>query len=154
MSIFLGEYELTMDSKGRFMMPSGFRKQLPDDMEMRFVIKRGSEKFLSLYTIDGWNELNGKLSKMNDFNPKVEKFKRLFLNGASFVELDSAGRMLIAKPLQEYAGLKKELVFSAKGNKIEIWDKEAYYNYMNDFGDDLSDLSNEVFGADFMDPFQ
>lgn len=143
-----------MDTKGRFLMPSGFRKQLPENSEMKFVVNRGLEKCITLYTMDSWSVISGKLMKLNDFNVKVQKLKRLLLNGANIVELDSAGRMLIPKSLQEFAGLRKELVFSAQGNKVEIWDKETYYNYINSNSADLGTLSEEVFGDDFIDPFQ
>jgi len=154
MAVFIGEYEVAMDSKGRFMMPSGFRKQLPENAELKFVLNRGLEKCVTLYIMDDWNVISGKLMKLNDFNVKVQKVKRLLLNGANIVELDNAGRVLIPKSLQEFAGLKKELVFSAQGNKVEIWDKETYYNYINENSADLGSLMDEVFGGDFIDPFQ
>lgn len=152
MTSFIGEYEIAMDTKGRFLMPSGFRKQLPENSELKFVVNRGFERCISLYTMGTWDSISSKLMKLNDFNEKVRKLKRIFLNGANIVELDTAGRILIPKSLQEYAGLKKELVFTAQGNKVEIWDKEAYYNYMNENSADISDLANEVFGDEFIDP--
>jgi MraZ protein len=76
------------------------------------------------------------------------------LNGATIIELDTAGRALLPKALQAFAGLKKELVFSANINKVEIWDKDTYYEHLNEHVGDLSNLSSEVFGSDFLDPFQ
>jgi MraZ protein len=154
MTSLLGEYEVAMDAKGRFLMPSGFRKQLPEGAEMRFVVNRGLETCLTLYTLEGWGVLNEKLSKLNDFNTKVQRLKRVLMNGATIIELDSAGRMLLPKTLQEFAGLKKELIFSAQGNKVEIWDKDTYYDYMKQHSASLGDLADEVFGGDFIDPFQ
>ncbi len=155
MTGLLGEYEVAMDAKGRFLVPSGFRKQLPEGASLRFVIQRTIDtKSLSMYTIEQWAVINEKLSKLNNFNPKVQQFKRLYLNGATIVELDAAGRMLIPKTLQEFATLKKELVFAGQGDKVEIWDKDKYYEYYQQFGGDLSSLSAEVFGNDVLDPFQ
>ncbi len=94
------------------------------------------------------------MSKLNDFNPQVRKFKLLFLNGANLVEMDSAGRVLIPKPLVEYAKLEKELVFTALGNKVEIWSKEQYEIYLQDNVDDFSGLAEEVAGKDFFNPFE
>src|SRR6478736_2442846 len=113
MTSFLGEYEVAIDAKGRFLLPSGFRKQLPEGATERFVINRGFENCLTMYTHESWNALSEKINKLNDFNPKVREFKRLFLNGATMVDVDSAGRILLPKPLQEYAGIKKDIVFSA-----------------------------------------
>jgi len=154
MAGFLGEYEIAMDAKGRFLMPAAFRKQLSETAGDSFVINRGMENCLSLYTKEGWDKISSKLDKLNDFNQKVQRFKRLFLSGAVPVELDTAGRILLPRPLQEYAGLKKDLVFAAQGNKVEIWDKDTYYEYLRKHADDFSNLADEVLGGDFMDPFQ
>lgn len=151
---FLGEYEVAMDAKGRMMVPSAFRRQLPEGFLGEFVIKRSMEHCLEVYTKEDWAKVQEKLARMNDFNPKVQKFKRLFLNGATIIEMDSAGRVLIPKPLQEYAGLTKELLFSAKGDKVEIWDRNEYYNYMSEHAGDLAVLAGEVWGDSFLNPFE
>ena len=143
-----------MDAKGRFLLPSGFRKQLPEGSAERFVINRGFENCLTLYPMDSWTVLSEKINKLNDFNPKVREFKRLFLNGANIVEADSAGRILLPKPLQEYAGLKKDIIMSAQGNKVELWDKDTYYNYINQHAGGFSDLAAEVAGGYFINPFE
>jgi len=151
---FLGEYEIAIDAKGRFLVPSGFRKQLPEDAAERFVINRGFENCLTLYPINSWNILAEKINKLNDFNAKVRDFKRLFLNGATIVDVDSAGRLLLPKLLQEYAGIKKDMIFSAQGNKVELWDKDTYYNYIRQKSASFSDLASEVAGGDFINPFE
>jgi len=154
MTGFLGEYEVAIDAKGRFLLPSGFRKQLSESAAERFVINRGFENCLTLYPIDSWNVLAEKLNRLNDFNPKVREFKRLFLNGANMVDVDSAGRLLLPKQLQEYAGIKKDMVFSAQGNKVELWDKDTYYEYIKKSAAGFSDLAAEVAGGDFINPFE
>lgn len=153
MTSFLGEYEVAIDAKGRFLVPSGFRKQLPEGAAERFVVSRGFENCLSLYPMANWNVLQEKLNKLNEFNPKARDFKRLFMNGATMVDVDSAGRLLLPKNLQEYAGIKKDMVFSAQGNKVELWDKDTYYDYMRKQSERLSDLAAEVAGSDFINPF-
>lgn len=153
MTSLLGEYEVAIDAKGRFLVPSGFRKQLPEGEGDRFVINRGFDNCLSLFPLSSWNELAEKINKLNDFNAKAREFKRLFLNGATKVEVDSAGRILLPKPLQEYSGIKKDMVFSAQGNKVELWDKDTYYNYINQKSGNMSDLASEVAGGDFINPF-
>jgi len=150
---FLGEYEIAIDAKGRFLVPSGFRKQLPEGESERFVVNRGFESCLTLYPMSVWNVLADKINKLNDFNPKARDFKRLFLNGATIVELDSAGRLLLPKPLQEFAGIKKEMIFSAQGNKVELWDKDTYHSYIRSKAGDYSSLAAEVAGGDF-NPFE
>ncbi len=148
---FLGEYEVSLDLKGRFLMPAGFRKQFPDGtVSNRFVLNRGFETCLTLYPMFVWEEISGKIARLNDFNPKAREFKRLFLNGATIVELDAAGRINLPKPLMEYAGIVKEMVFSTQGNKVELWDKNTYHEYLRTAAASFSDLAAEVVGNDFL----
>ena len=136
------------------MLPAAFRKQLSRGVdEQRFVINRGFEPCLVLYTMDVWERLSAKINKLNDFNAKERAFKRIFLNGAGIVELDGAGRLLINPGLKEYADLDKNLILSAQGNKLEIWDKTRYQNYMSEHMNNLSDLAQEVGGSELFNPF-
>lgn len=153
MTSFLGEYEVAMDAKGRFLLPAAFRKQLPEGVGGSFVVNRGFENCLTIYTVDIWNAISEKINRLNDFKPNVREFKRLFLNGATMVEVDSADRILIAKPLLEYAGIKKDAVLSAQGNKLELWDKDTYYTYLRERAGGFSKLAEDV-AEDFGNPFE
>ena len=138
-----------MDAKGRFLLPVGFKKQMPETGAEPFVLNRGFEKCLSLYTTKSWKPLFSDLSKLNDFDPKVRQFKRYFLNGATQVELDKAGRILLPKNLMEYAGLDKEIVLVSAIDKIEIWDKVKYQEFFETFSpEEFSNLAKEVMGGD------
>jgi len=146
---FIGEYEATIDAKGRFLLPSGFKKQLPESGGDSFVINRGFEPCLSLYTSKSWKPIFSQLSDLNDFDPKVRQFRRYFLNGATQVELDSAGRLLIPKNLMEYAGLGRDIVLVSAIDKIEIWDKIKYQQFFETFSPEaFSDLAKEVMSGD------
>ena len=142
---FLGEYEATLDAKGRFLLPSGFKKQLPEKGGNHFIINRGFEKCLTLYPQQSWDPIFSAISKLNDFDPKVREFRRYFLNGATQLELDSAGRLLLPKNLTEHAGLEKDIVLVSAVNKIEIWDKSKYKQFFETFTpQSFSDLANDV----------
>ena len=142
---FLGEFEVTLDAKGRFLLPAGFKKQLPEDEGSRFVINRGFEKCLALYPVQNWEPLFDDISKLNDFDPRVREFRRYFLNGATFVEPDTAGRLLVPPNLKDHAGLEKDIVLVAAVNKIEIWDSNKYKQLFESFSPDtFSNLANEV----------
>lgn len=146
---FLGEYGATVDAKGRFLLPAGFKKQLPEKREEAFVLNRGFEKCLSLYTSESWNPLIENLSTLDDFDPKVRQFRRYFLNGATPVEMDSAGRILLPKNLMDYAEISKEIVLVSAFNKIEIWDKTKYKEFFESFSPEaFSDLAKEVMTRD------
>jgi MraZ protein len=145
MTGFLGEYEATLDTKSRFLLPAGFKKQLPEGESTRFVINRGFEKCLSLYPMQSWEPLYARISTLNDFDPKVREFRRFFLNGATIVEPDSAGRLLLPPNLKEYAGLEKDIVLAAAVDKIEIWSKENYQKFFESYSpDDFSSLAQSV----------
>lgn len=142
---FLGEYEATLDAKGRFLLPAGFKKQLPEEGSVLFIINRGFEKCLTLYPQQSWEPIFSEISKLNDFDPKVREFRRYFLNGATQLEMDSAGRLLLPKNLTEHAGLEKDIVLVSAINKIEIWDKSKYKQFFETFTpQSFSDLANEV----------
>jgi MraZ protein len=145
MTGFIGEYEATIDSKGRFLLPAGIKKQLPEVELPVFVINRGFEKCLSMYPLKSWNPLYESISNLNDFDPKVREFRRYFLNGAMQIELDSAGRMLLPKNLMEHAGLEKDIVLVSAVNKMEIWDKNKYQQFFEKFSPEtFSNLAAEV----------
>lgn len=152
MGSYLGEYEITIDAKGRFMVPTGFKRQLPADGGSSFIISRGFESCLTLYTLDQWKAVESVVNRLNDFNPKARMFKRKFLNGATPVETDSAGRLLLSKTLLEHAGITKEAIFSAQGNKVEIWNAATFREAMEMDADVYSNLANEVLGNDFLNP--
>lgn len=141
---FIGEYESTIDSKGRFLLPSGLKKQLPGD-DNTFIINRGFEKCLTLYPIQSWKPIFKNISGLNDFDPKVREFRRFFLNGAQQVELDTAGRLLLPKNLMDHAFIEKDIVLVSAMNKIEIWDKVKYQQFFETFSPEaFSQLANEV----------
>lgn len=145
MTGFLGEYEATLDPKGRFLLPAGIKKQLPEDEGSHFVINRGFEKCLTIYPMSSWTPLFERISKLNDFDPKVREFRRFFLNGAIATDLDSAGRMLIPKNLMEHAGLEKDIVLVSAVNKIEIWSKSTYQQLFDTLSPDaFSELAAQV----------
>jgi MraZ protein len=146
---FLGEFEATLDAKGRFLLPAGFKKQLPEEETTRFVINRGFEKCLSLYPLKSWEPLFAEISQLNDFDPGVREFRRYFLNGATFVEPDSAGRLLVPPNLKEHGGLQKDIVLVAAVNKIEIWDSNKYKQLFDSFSPEVfSDLAKNVMAGD------
>src|SRR4051794_24155078 len=145
---FLGEYEATLDTKGRFLLPGGLKKQLPEG-ENRFVISRGFEKCLNLYPMKTWEEIMGRIGKLNDFDSKVRQFKLLFLGGATEVELDSAGRILLPPSLKEYAGLSKDIMLASNIDKVNIWDAAKYKQFFEEFSSEaFSSLATEVMTGD------
>lgn len=147
MKPIFGEYECKLDSKGRFLLPSGLKKQLPEDQQGEYVINRGLDKCLVLYPISVWEAELEKIFAKNQYVAANREFGRRFLNGASRVEPDGASRLLITKRLCEYAGLDKEIVLIAAYDRVEIWDQQVYEQWQSDDAVNLERLSEEVMGG-------
>jgi len=146
MTNLIGEFECKIDAKGRFMLPAGLKKQLPPEVQDRFVINRGFEKCLVLYPQNVWKTISDEINQLNLYNKKNRDFVRYFYRGASELILDSVNRLLLPKQLVEYAGIGKEVVLFAFSNRVEIWAKEAYERLQTNEPDDFSSLAEEVMG--------
>lgn len=147
MSGFVGTYECKIDTKGRVLLPTALKKQMPE-VSGGFVLKRSVfESCLELWPMTEWSLMMEKINTLNKFNRKNEMFVRKFMAGVKLIDIDDAGRLLIAKDLIEFAKINKELVFSSKGNVIEIWDKQLYEAMLNDDSFDFGDLAEEVMGG-------
>jgi MraZ protein len=146
MTQFLGEFECKLDAKGRLSMPSGLRKQLTPEANEKFVVNRGFENCLALYPFNEWQKISAEVNQLNMYVKKNREFARSFYRGATELELDAAGRLLLPKRLCEYAGVDKEIILSAWSNKIEVWSKEKFEALMNDEPSDFSTLAEEVMG--------
>ena len=149
MKSILGEFEATLDSKGRFILPAGFKKQIPEAETGRYVIGRGFEKCLALYLEKNWDSEYEQIEKSNQYDPNARLFVRYFLRGASIVVPDSAGRLLITQSLKEYAELQKDIVLVAGVNKIEIWDSNKFKQLFESFSPETySNLAKVVMVRD------
>ncbi len=142
---FIGEYECTLDTKGRIMLPAALRKQFPRSAKS-LIIKRGFEKCLILYTREEWAVISKRVNDLNDFVRNNRKFKRYYFQGATEVSVDGIGRILIPKQHQEDAGLDEDIVLFAYSNQIEIWDKAEYTRLLKSEPEDFSVLAEEVMG--------
>ncbi len=147
MKNLIGEFGCNLDAKGRVMLPAGLKRQLGPEQD-KFVMNRGIfQRCLVLYPWEEWEDITRELDKLNRFDRKNDAFIRKFRNGATEVELDKAGRMLIPKRLKDFAGLDKKAVLFASSNKVELWDHDKYEEMMNEDWEDFADLAEEVMGA-------
>lgn len=146
MAGLVGEFEVKLDAKGRFMFPSGLRKQLPPAAQRDFMLNKGFEDCLTLFPLFEWEKVSEKLSKLNLFKPKNRMFYRLFHQGAKQVSLDKAGRLLVPTAHMERVGLEQEVMLIAYNDRVEIWDKSKYFEMIEGSMTDFADLANEVMG--------
>lgn len=146
MAGLVGEYEVKLDAKGRFMFPSHLRRQLSPAAQESFMLNKGFEDCLTLYPMNEWEKLSEVLSKINLFKPRNRMFYRLFHQGAKDVALDKTGRILIPTSHMERVGLKKEVMLIAYNDRIEIWDKAKYFEMIESSMSEFADLADEVMG--------
>lgn len=142
----LGEFECKLDAKSRLTLPSGLKKQLGAEGSERFVINRGFEKNLALYPEQEWARITKEINSLNLYNKKNREFVRYFYRGATELVADSANRILIPRSLHNYAGIEKNIVLIAYGQRIEIWAKEMYDELLSKEPEDFSLLAEEVMG--------
>ena len=143
----LGEYELRSDAKGRLMLPSGLRKQLAGEVEKGFVINRDVFKpCLVLYPMVEWEQTQSMMRRLNRFVEKNLEFIRRFMNGATQVELDGSGRLLLPRTLADHAGIKNDVVMIGMVDRVEIWSKEKHSKMLREQVD-LTALAEDVMGS-------
>jgi MraZ protein len=147
MSHFLGEFECKLDAKGRMMIPTGLKRQLPEAEVEGLVINRGFEKHLVIYTRKEWNLIIEDLAKLNQYEKRTREFIRYFTRGATELSLDASGRILLPKALLEYAGIGNDVVLACQLNKIEVWDQKAYDAQMDSEPENFANLAEEVMGG-------
>lgn len=120
--MFMGEYNHTVDEKGRLIIPSKFREELGDE----FVITKGLDGCLFVYDNKEWTVLEEKLRSLPLTNKDARAFTRYMLSGAATVDIDKNGRALIPQVLRNFAGLEKEVVLIGVASRIEIWNKDKW----------------------------
>lgn len=123
--MLMGEYLHTLDSKGRVIVPARFREELGES----FIITRGLDNCLFLYPRREWINLENKLKNLPFTKAEARAFMRLFFSGASDVELDKQGRILVPSLLREHAALVKDVIFIGVSNRAELWSRENWEEY-------------------------
>lgn len=123
MAGLIGEFNHTIDAKGRLSIPSKFRTVLGES----FVISKGIDNCLIIYSNEEWSAFQAKLNTLPNFDDDAREVKRFFGSGSADVELDQHGRILIPSNLQKYAGLQKDVtIVGTTDGRAEIWDTEAW----------------------------
>ena len=120
--MFMGEYNHTIDTKLRLIVPSEFREALGDT----FVVTKGLDGCLFVYDNEEWQAFEEKLRSLPITNKEARQFARFFLAGAAEVEVDKQGRILVPNILREFAQISKDVVLIGVASRIEIWSKERF----------------------------
>lgn len=140
--MFMGQYNHTIDSKGRLIIPSKLRDSLGEG----FIVTRGLDGCLFIYPDSEWKNIINKYKELPDTKNR-RHFMRIFLSGATTCEYDKQGRINIPGPLVDYAKLQKDCIIIGVDERLEVWSKERWEGFINENEENLSDIADDLFAS-------
>lgn len=133
-SVFRGIAQLNLDSKGRLAVPARHRDALLERCGGHLVITADADRCLLIYPLPDWELIQQKLEGLSNLDPRVRDLQRRLIGFAVDVDMDGAGRVLIAPALRQYAQLDKSVVLVGQGKKFELWNKESWEQLIDSAG--------------------
>ncbi len=144
--MFYGEYDHSIDRKGRLIIPSKFREVFKENYVERFYITRGLDQCLFVFTEDEWKKQEARFKNLPFTSTQSRQFNRLYFSGACEVACDRQGRILVPDYLKDYAKIKRDVVIVGVSNRMEIWSKESWTAFYNNTKDLFEKIAEDVFG--------
>lgn len=138
--MFMGEYQHTLDTKGRLIVPAKFR----EDLGTGAVLTRGLDHCLFLFPMDEWRVLEEKLKTLPLTKAGARQFVRFLFSGATECELDKQGRLIVPQNLRDYAKIQKDAVVIGVSNRIEIWSKETWEAYVEEAEESYEAIAESI----------
>ena len=138
--MLIGEYEHSLDDKGRAIMPAKLRT----DIGERFIITKGLDGCLFVFSQSEWSNFEARLKELPLTNKNARDFVRFFLSGATECELDKQGRFLITNNLRQYASIAKEIIIIGVGTRLEIWNRDKWREYNSDDNISADDIAENM----------
>lgn len=142
--MFYGEYEHSLDRKGRLILPSKFREIAKENYIERFYITRGLDKCLFVFTEEEWKLQEQRFKSLPFTKAEARKFNRLYFSGACEIIPDKQGRVLIPKYLKEYAGVEREIVIVGVSNRMEIWSQKRWKEFYEKTQGSFEDIAEKL----------
>ena len=142
--MFYGEYHHQLDRKGRLVLPSRIRETAKNNFVEKFFITRGLDKCLFMFSEDEWKAQEQKFKSMPFTKLEARKFNRLYFSGASEIEYDKQGRVLLPQYLKDFAGIQRDVVIIGVSNRIEIWAKDKWLEFYNSSRDNFEEVSERL----------
>ena len=143
MTFFTSEFECKLDAKGRLVLPSKLKSNLPAASIRQIVIRKGFEPNLIIYPLNEYKKLHNKISSLNEFNSEQRKLKRNFFSSIVQVDLDNNGRFLIPKNMLTHATINRQAIICGMGNVIEIWNDKIYKKHLINDSETYSELAQK-----------
>ncbi len=138
--MFMGEYEHSLDNKGRLIIPAKFREGLGSP----FVVTRGLDNCLFAFAGEEWSALEEKLRALPMTKADVRSFVRFLFSGATECELDKQGRIVLPANLREYAGIEKDVAVIGVSSRVEIWDKSRWAAYATGAATSFAEIAENI----------
>lgn len=138
--MFMGEYQHNIDAKGRVIFPAKFREKLGTT----FITTKGLDGCLFVYSHDEWKVIEEKLKQLPTSSKDARAYVRFFFSGATELECDKVGRILLPSTLRTYASLEKEIIVIGVGSRIEIWDSERWSKYNEESDEAVSNIAEQL----------
>jgi MraZ protein len=138
--MFMGEYQHTVDAKGRLIIPAKFREGLGE----RFIATRGLEHCLWVFSESEWEAFGARLKNLSIASSAAREFTRLLYSGASECELDPQGRILVPTNLRKYANIDKEAMVIGVNSRVEIWSKQGWEEYCEKAEDSFAETAGKL----------
>ena len=137
---FRGVSNLSLDAKGRIVLPARYRERLAEICQSQLVITIDTDQpCLLIYPLPEWETIEEKIEALPSFNPTTRRIQRLLIGHATEVEVDANGRMLLSNPLRDYARLDRKVVLIGQGKKFELWDEALWNERMESWLGDTAD---------------
>lgn len=143
--MFMGEFQHSIDDKGRVTIPAKFR----DSLGTSFVVTRGLDHCLFVYPLEEWSVLENKLKALPLMKSDARAFTRFFFSGATECEWDKQGRVNLPANLREYAKLEKDCVVLGVSNRVEIWNRDTWQQYFNESEDSFNEIAEKLVDFNF-----
>ena len=127
--MFYGEFEHSIDRKGRLILPAKFREVAKNQFVEKFFVTRGLDKCLFMFSEEEWRSQENKFKTMSFTKQQSRTFNRLLFSGAVEVSFDKQGRILLPQYLKDFAAIKKDVMIVGVSNRIEIWAKDSWHDF-------------------------
>lgn len=142
--MFYGEYQHSLDNKGRVIIPAKFREIFKENYVEKFFITRGLDQCLFVFTEETWKAQEKKFRELPFTKGEARKFNRLYFSGASEVICDKQGRILIPDYLKSYGGIQEDVVIIGVSDRIEIWAQEKWKEFFDSNKDNFEELAEKL----------
>jgi MraZ protein len=145
--MFRGANKLTLDIKGRMVMPTRYRERLQERCGGKLVVTVDKDQCLLVYPMPDWEEIERKLMRLPSFDPRARRLQRLMVGHATELDIDAHGRLLLPPNLREFAALKRDAVLIGQGTRFELWDEERWNQRRDEWlasEESATDLSAEL----------